>query len=547
MNISRFAGTALAFGFATVSAFAQVIEFVPNQILVKFKGATASIAMEAANRANATIGASTLTTIPKIVVAQIKVPSGMSRDDALFYYSGRSDVLYAEPIAKKSLLFNPNDPQFVSQYGPKKVKCPEAWDIGKGAPSTVIAVIDTGIDLNHEDLKNKLVPGYDFSDNDNDPTAAGDHGVHTAGIAAADTNNGKGVVGAGFNCKIMPLKIFPNATDAASASAMIFAADNGAKVISLSYGAYFASLTEQSAVNYAWGKGVVLVGGAANDNVNNKFYPGAFTNVICVGSTGTSDVKSGFSNWGADWVDVAAPGENILSTVTGGYANFTGTSMSTPLVAGVVGLLKSTAIPGTTNAQIRAALENNTDPVPGNFFKFGRINAYKAIVSLDPGSVTQSNATAVASWFGNSFSGIASDLTSRDGARVIMNSINHDLGNVAGATVEIGLNGASTNLNLAQVVIEANAPSAAAGQVFLWNYSLNKFVLVKAFPLYPSGIKQQKIVLPKVLTPYVSAGKLTIGIRGVAPNKPLRGQQSAPYELSLDLVRVETRENPAPG
>ncbi len=518
------------------------VEFVPDEILVKFKGTT-SASTYYANLANRAIGARNLRVIPRIGVNHIRIPSGMSLDDAVFYYQRMSNVEYAEKNAKKKLLYNPNDSQFNTQYGPQKVKCPEAWNISKGSSNVIIAIVDTGIDLNHEDLVNKIVPGYDYSDNDNDPTASDDHGVHCAGIAAADTDNGKGVAGAGFNSRIMPLKIFPNATDAVSAAAIIHAADNGAKVISMSYGAYFESTTERNAINYAFNKGLVLVGGAANDNINNQFFPGAFDNVICVGSTGTNDVKSDFSNFGNDWVDVCAPGEHILSTITGGYANFDGTSMSTPLVAGVVALLWAQAIPGTTNVQIRQALESTTDPVPGNFFKFGRVNAFKAIQSLDPGSATLSDVTAVDIWTGAGSAGVATDLNLSDENFFAVTSAPTNLGQVGGAVVDIAFNGPANNLRESLALIEANGASGSSGQVFLWDYTKSKYVLIKAFALRPTGTKRERLLLPKDLTKYVSGGNLRMGIRAIGPNRVPRTWPKGAFELQLGFVQVSTREN----
>ncbi|MCC7230206.1 MAG: peptidase S8 [Fimbriimonadaceae bacterium] len=545
MKFSGRALSALVFVLAGSFAAAQNAEFVTSEVLVKFKGASVAVVDNAAATANAAIGAQTKARIPNLLVDQVKLPSGMSVNDALAYYGSLPSVAYAERNFKKELLSTPNDPQFASQWGQKKIKCEQAWDVTKGKNSVVIAVIDTGIDLNHEDLKNKLVPGYDFSDNDSDPSYDGDHGVHTAGIAAADTNNGKGVAGTGYNCKIMPLKIFPNATDAVSAAAIIYAADHGAKVISMSYGSYGESVTEKNAVNYAWGKGVVLVGAAGNDNVNQHLYPAYFSNVICVGSTDQADHKSGFSNFGADWVDVAAPGENILSTLPGGYGNNTGTSMACPMAAGVVGLLWSIAPIGTTNAQIRAALESTTDPVVGanNFAKFGRVNAFKAVSAMDPGSVTVSNATGVTAWFGSFLNGGLPEIQATDGADLVISSAQASPGQLAGANVQIGFNGSATNLNLSQVLVEANGPSSAAGQLFIWNYSTNKYVLVKAFALRPSGVKQEKIALPKDLTNFVSGGTLVLGIRGVGPVRVPRGATTSAYMLKLGFVRVETRES----
>ncbi|HJP82606.1 MAG TPA: S8 family serine peptidase, partial [Fimbriimonadaceae bacterium] len=188
---------------AAMSSANTTVDFVSNEVLVKFKG-TGAIANSYATIANRAIGAQTKTVIPRVNVNLVRVPAGMSPDDAVFYYSRLSTVEYAEKNAKKQLHFTPNDTLFNQQYGQKKVKCPEGWDISKGLDTVVVAVIDTGVDLNHEDLKNKVVAGFDFSDNDSDPTAAGDHGVHTAGIVGAETNNNKGVAGTGYNVKVMP-------------------------------------------------------------------------------------------------------------------------------------------------------------------------------------------------------------------------------------------------------------------------------------------------------------------------------------------------------
>lgn len=527
----------LALLSAAVFASAQNVEFVQGEVLVKYR--TGLNAGQVENRA---IGASVKNTISQINVQRIALPSGMDTVDALNYYRSLSTVVYAEPNAKKVATFTPNDSQFGSQYGPKKMKCPEAWDITKGSSSVIVAVIDTGIDLNHEDLKNKLVAGYDFSDGDSDPTAAGDHGVHTAGIIGAETNNGKGVAGVGFNVKIMPLKIFPNATDAVSATAIIHAADHGAKVISMSYGSYFESNTERDAVNYAWGKGVVLVGGVGNDNVSNKFYPAAYPNVIAVGSTGTSDVKSSFSNFGPDWVDCAAPGEDILSTVTGGYANLSGTSMATPMVAGVVALVRSIAPANTTAAAIRNAVESTTDPVPGNFFKFGRVNAFKAVKLFDIASITVSPANGVEGWLGNGETGGLSDIQTSDSNYFAINTQPDVLGQVAGVSVSFAFNGATSNLRTAQLILEANGGKGATGQVFLWNFNTNKYDLIRATALTTSGANRQKVDLPLNLTKYVSGGTLYVGLRAIGPKKSPR-TPVAPFTYKVNFTQIETRPN----
>lgn len=537
------AATALAFLITGAIASAQVAEYVPGEILVKFRSNTSRAGL----LENLAVRAKRLLTIPRLDVQQIKLPAGMSVMDGVAYYSNMSTVVYAEPNYKKSLDFVPNDPRYSSQWGQKKIQCPQAWDLTQGSGAVTIAVIDSGCDVNHEDLKNKLVPGYDFSDDDPDVTPDGDHGVHTAGIAAADTNNNRGVAGTGFNCKIMPLKIFPNATDAVSAAAIIHAADNGAKVITMSYGSYGESQTEKNAVNYAWGKGVVLFASAGNLNTDAAHFPSDFENVISVGSTNTNDQKSDFSNFGADRVDIAAPGENIMSTVTGGYANETGTSMACPMAAGVAGLLWGIAPAGTTNVEIREAIESTTDPIPNNnnFVKYGRINAYKAAKKFESSIVAiESKPSAVTHWYGTNPDGDESDLLASDTDFYTVSSTIDSLGQVGGVIVDLDYAGnVTTGLRTADFIVEANAPSGTSHQVFFWNYTTNRFQLMRSIALRPSGTNRQKASLPKNLTPFISGGKLRVGLKAIAPKRSLRGTSASPFDLNINYVVLETRES----
>jgi thermitase len=185
----------------------------------------------------------------------------------------------------------------------------------------------------------------------------------------------------------------------AIANGIRWAADNGAKVINMSLGGYSASSTVQDAVNYAWGKGVVLVAAAGNDNTTSKLYPAAYDNVIAVAATDRNDRKASFSNYG-DWVDIGAPGASILSTTPDHrsriwgrgvkYAYGSGTSMATPFVAGVAGLVWASTC--STNACVRSAVEGNVDTpsaLSGLWPSGGRLNACKAVggsCTYHPGS-----------------------------------------------------------------------------------------------------------------------------------------------------------------
>lgn len=542
MNLFRRIGAVLLLASPVAMGFSQVSEFAPREVLVKFRGTEAASNYYAAN-ANRAINAQSIGKISRLNVTKVKVPAGMALNDAIAYYNGLPTVEYAEGNPKRYKTYVPNDPRWSMQYGQRNVKGPEAWNLTKGSANVIIAIIDDGIAATHEDLDSKKVPGYDYSDNDNDPTTTEDHGTHCAGIAAAATDNGKGVAGTGFNCRIMPLKIFPNSFASVSAQAIIHAADNGAKVISMSYGGYGENITERNAVNYAWGKGVVLLGATGNDGVQTPSFPAAHQNVIAVGSTGVTDTRSNFSNYGPSWADVAAPGEDIESTVNGGYAQFTGTSMACPMAAGVVGLLWSFAQPGTTATQIRAALENNTDPISNGGFAKGRVNAFKALSSLDPGSADISAAAAASMWTGAGSSGSFTDLTTSDANFFTVTTQGTSLGQVGGAVVDFSLTGSPSGLREALAYIEANGATGSSGQFYLWDYTTSKYVLIKAFALKPSGVKREKIILPLNLTKYVSGGNIRAGIRAIGPHRNPRNWNEGAFDFKVGFVQIATRPN----
>lgn len=531
----------LILALSGVMALGQMNEFVPGEVIVKFK---AGMNTSRHNMAHGAIKASVKHLIPKLGVQTARIPSGMRVMDAVAYYRSLPTVQYAEPNYKGEYHYIPNDPRFGQQYGPTIIKAPQAWDITKGATSVVIAILDSGFEMNHQDMAGKFTAGWDFEDNDPNPGWDGEvnHGIHVAGIAGAATDNAIGIAGSGFDCRIMPLRLGTVPTAAASAAALIFAADNGAKVASMSYGRGAESSLERDAINYAWSRGLVLLASSGNDGTQNQSWPAAFTNVIAVGATNAADQRAGFSTWGP-WVNVGAPGVAIWSHVeNNGYEAWDGTSMACPMAAGVVGLMWSVAIPGTTNAQIRQALESTTDPISNGGFANGRINAQRACEAMDPGSATISPVNDVSMWQGSGQGGSATDLHTSDSNFFSVTSMDTSLGQLASAHVDITFNGATNNLREAFAYIEGNAPMGVAGQLYLWNYTTGKYVLIKAFALRPVGVKREKIILPKNLTPYVSGGNMRMGIRGLGPKRPPRDWPHGTFDLQLGFVEVATRE-----
>ena len=296
-------------------------------------------------------------------------------------YNKLEEVEYAEPNHTLKAFYTPNDPFFAYQYGPQKVQAPDAWDVTTSNGNIKIAIIDTGVQLNHPELAIKLWPGYNFVEGNLNPNDGNGHGTHVAGIAGALTENSLGIAGIAPSASIIPVRALDNSgngTLSNIANAITYSTNAGAKVINLSLGSSQGSITLENAINYAWNQGVVIVAAAGNEASNTLTYPAAYQNVIAVASTDINDQKSDFSNYGT-WVEVSAPGSTILSTYTGSYyAYLSGTSMACPHVAGLAALL---AAQGKNNVQIKNTILSTCDPVPGTglYWTYGRINANRAV------------------------------------------------------------------------------------------------------------------------------------------------------------------------
>lgn len=305
------------------------------------------------------------------------------------------EVAFAEPdyIATEASLppqLTINDPLYPDQWGLAKINIEGAWAVTYGSPTISIAVIDSGIDLTHPDLAANLwsnpgeiagngvdddsngyvddVRGWNFVSSNNDVSDEYGHGTLVAGVAAAVGGNGQGIVGACPLCRIMPVKVMQNsgaANYSDIAAGVLYAAQKGAKVINLSLGGYANSNTLQNAINSAANTyGAVIVGGAGNDNATTPFYPAAYGNVLAVAGTLNDDTKSATSNYGA-WVDVSAPGAGIRSTTLGGgWADASGTSMSAPFAAGLAGLLRALH-PDWTQLVIRSQITHTAESIDG--------------------------------------------------------------------------------------------------------------------------------------------------------------------------------------
>lgn len=322
--------------------------------------------------------------------------------DTVFASSALADVAgYIEYLEADSVVTGestPNDPAFSEAskvYGLTMVEAPRAWDIASGSGDVVLAILDTGLNSAHVEFAGRVVAGYDFINEDNDPNDDHGHGTHVSGIAAAEAGNGQGSAGVCPQCKIMPVKVLDGSnrgTWGTVAAGIYYAVDNGARVINLSLGASATSRTIEDAVTYAQEHDVVVVASSGNAASSLPYYPAAIPWVVAVGATTDVDTLWSFSNTG-DHLDLTAPGYRIYSTYSdlsanGGYAFMTGTSMASPYVTGLVGLIASLDTT-LTATEIIDLLTANADDLGDEgkdaSFGYGRINAYTAMVAANGG------------------------------------------------------------------------------------------------------------------------------------------------------------------
>lgn len=336
------------------------------------------------------------------------------------------NVEYAEPMPEHTLVFEPNDPNFLSdQYNVQTVRAIEAWDaFPPDTEPILLAIVDTGVDYNHEDLAANIYVnpgesgndskgndkktnnidddnngyiddwhGWDFvsstseTGQDNDPIPGHRHGTHCAGIAGAVINNQIGIAGTARYVRILPVKI---GSDKGSSSiengydGILYAATLGAKVISCSWGSQTPAQAEREITASAISLGSLIVAASGNDGQNIAFYPSAYPDVLCVAATTRDDISASYSNFNRS-VDVSAPGSSVYSTIPNNmYENESGTSMAAPCVAGVAAMVRQ-KFPNYTPLQIKEQIKATADnidslnPDRAGYIGRGRVNALRAI------------------------------------------------------------------------------------------------------------------------------------------------------------------------
>jgi hypothetical protein len=331
-------------------------------------------------------------------IYRLKLTKAEKTDEMLKMLKQMPEVAMVEKVRLRQIISAPNDPNTSSQWFLNKIKAFEAWDVNPGAGNVVVAVVDNAIQTNHPDLQANMLAGIDLGDNDNNPNPSNanfSHGTHVAGIVSAVSNNNLGVASASNNrIKVLPIKATPDLGDPRGIyygfEGVLWAVDNGADIISLSWGGIGYSQVEQEVIDYAFNKGVIVVAAAGNEDTSIESYPAAYRHVIAVASLDNDDKRSSFSNYGS-WVDIAAPGRGILSTFPfNTYATLNGTSMATPLVSSALGFIWS-CFPSLTPTQLESLLVYTADnldalnPTYKGLLGGGRVNMLKAVSCASKG------------------------------------------------------------------------------------------------------------------------------------------------------------------
>jgi thermitase len=371
-------GTALI--GSPAAAYADSAE--PVSLVVGLRGATGtSVVSSLERRTNVDI----VDSAPLSGAVTVDVPADQVTEasDAL-----RADpaVAYVEPdhVAHMSAV-TPDDPSYGSQWGTAKTRVNTAWSWTHGAGAVVVAVVDTGVKP-MPDLSGRLLPGKDFVNHDDNATDDNGHGTMAAGVIAAAGDNGIGIAGVCWACRILPVKVLAadgSGTYSNIAEGIRYAADQGADIINLSLGGSADGQVLRDAVTYATGKGALVIAAAGNDGSASQHYPAAIPAVLAVGGSTVTDGRYPWSNYGANWVDIAAPGCNPAQQVNGIVGQYCGTSSATPFTAGVAALLASTT-PRPTASTIRTALTSSAHPLAGGWVaaSSGRIDAAAALNAL---------------------------------------------------------------------------------------------------------------------------------------------------------------------
>lgn len=423
--IPIFASLTIALIFA--NPVAALPEYSPNTTIIKFLPNRENKIDSFLSQSGATSANRVFPYTPGLsTIYLLKFPPNTNIPSIIRKYENDPLLDYIQPnylnhscADKAEIQADPNDLYYQNQWAHQVIEVRDAWETEKGSHDIIVAVIDTGVDYEHEDLKGKIwtnigeisgndmdddgngyiddTVGWDFADSpglytdidhhdrDNDPMDENGHGTHVAGIIGAIQNNSVGVAGITWNCQIMALRGGGDfLEDDDVSAAIVYAADNGARIINMSWGGDHLAYVIRDATEYAYSRGCVLIAAAGNSNRLAVIYPALHKHITAVGATNKWDKKASFSNYGPG-IDIAAPGERIFSTILNNkYSEWSGTSMATPVVAGVAALMLSRR-PALTNEEVAQILRSSAEKIDEPLFSGAkRVNAANALTASLP-------------------------------------------------------------------------------------------------------------------------------------------------------------------
>ncbi len=297
------------------------------------------------------------------------------------------NALYADVVTLPTAELN--DPMLAGggQWAPQRIQAPEAWKQSDGR-DVIVAVVDSGVDLNHPELRDRLVPGYNFWEDNDTPADRCGHGTHVAGIVAASANNGEGIAGISYGAKLMPVKVMADecyGTYSRLIAGILYAVDAGARVVVITSGAYIYSPMLHDAVRYAHDQGALVIAAAGNDGTDRPFYPAAFDEVVAVAGADQFDGSYYRTNHGPH-IDIAAPAVEIISSYWANgqstYAILSGTSMAAPHVAGTAALALALdpELPLADLVEfLYTGADDRGDPGKDTYYGHGRANAWRTV------------------------------------------------------------------------------------------------------------------------------------------------------------------------
>jgi hypothetical protein len=394
------AGLLLIVGlFVTPSTLAQgpyptgnKAPFVQGEILVKFKPHVGGLGAQRSLEAE---GLQTLE-VSKSGYMRVRVPPGFE-EATIARLQARGDIEIASVNHLLYAAVIPNDPSYGTQWALPKINAPVAWDITTGSSNVIVAVVDSGLDTGHVEFSGRIVDPYDAIDGDSTPQDTCGHGTHVTGIIGAAGNNSTGMAGMAWNIKVMPIRALTlngscGGNEFDVQEAIDWAVSHGAKVINLSLGAlpgvgqscqnFLPTLSQ--AVTNAYNAGVLVVAAAGNNGADRLACPAAQAETLAVGATTSSDQRSWYSNYGTG-LNVMAPGDGIYSTIPGSYTYMSGTSMATPHVSGLAGLIFSVNS-SLSHTGVWNIIQNTADDLSPSGYDtetgYGRINAGQALESV---------------------------------------------------------------------------------------------------------------------------------------------------------------------